>query len=105
MPTQINEPKIQSELFKVVVLFNDLTRSREFKRYSPMTKEVIAILMDMLRLCKAAIHDRRPITFELRCWEQTTLGGAFFELTDQQIEERVEYGKFATGDEEYSLLE
>lgn len=101
----MNEPKIQSELFTLIVKFNDIKQSKEFRRWTPQAKEVLAILDDMLRLCKLAIHERQPITFELSVFEQSTLGGAFFEITPSEVAARVEYAKYGIDDKEFGLEE
>lgn len=75
MATQINKTKVLGELFQLVVMLNDKKLSKEYRRYSPATKEVMDMLETSVRACAEAVRNGHPLMFEINVWEQQSLSG------------------------------
>jgi len=84
MPTQINKTKVLGELFQLVVMLNDKKQSKEYRRYSPQTKEVMAMLETAVRECAEAVRNDHPLMFEINVWEQLSLSGFAINASEVQ---------------------
>jgi hypothetical protein len=75
MPAAVNKVKVLGELFEVLVKINDMKNAPNYRRLSPATKEVIAMLETAIRACQEAVRNGHPLLFEINVWEQQALSG------------------------------
>jgi hypothetical protein len=86
MPAEINKVKVLGELFDILVKINDMKNAPNYRRLSPATKEVIAMLDTSIRACQEAVRSGHPLMFEINVWEQLSLTGWAINLADGEIE-------------------
>jgi len=86
LATQINKIKVLGELFQLRVMINDLKRGKEYRRFSPATKEVVEMLETSVKSCAEAVRNGHPLMFEINVWEQQSLTGFAINLSEDNHE-------------------
>jgi len=75
MPTEMNKPKVLHELLMLRFYLEEYLKGSQFRRLSPATKEVHAMLTESVIACAGAVRNGHPLMFEINIWEQQALTG------------------------------
>jgi len=86
MPTEMNKPKVLHELLMLRFYLEEYQKGSQFRRLSPATKEVHAMLVESVQSCAEAVRNGHPLMFEINIWEQLSLTGWAIDLKDGEHE-------------------
>lgn len=84
MKSEMNKQKVLGELLNVKFLIAGEQRKPQYRRYSPATKEVFAMLLTAVEACAEAVRNGHPLMFEINVWEQQSLSGWAINLADSE---------------------
>jgi len=86
MPTEINKPKVLHELLMLRFYLEEYQKGGQFRRLSPATKDVHAMLVQSVVACAEAVRNGHPLMFEINIWEEQTLTGWAIDFKEREDE-------------------